>query len=221
MYDCARRGEISLVFSASLQQFFWQSSAPRHSCEQWPKCKSPAWSALRTLRKRSECWEFMTHKSNTFSYAPSSKYQSPTLASSRQSSNVKLGFLLPEPHSNDWKAGLSQANTNKWQKRQQPWKYSQVHSSPWKETSLVHWCVSLLIFSGIFLFLKPLEYFQRQMLYTSWHWADLLKCCKMTGEELHPLYFLILLILCFFLLSSNLVYKKCRGNWSSVSSPGC
>lgn len=72
-----------------------------------------------------------------------------------------------------------------------------------------------LIFSGIFLFLKSLEYFQRQLWYISWHWANLLKCCKMTGEELHPLYFLILLSLCFFLLFLNPGYKKCRGNWSS------
>lgn len=112
VYDCAREGEISLVFSASLQQF-WQSSAPRHSCQQWPKSKSPAWCALRTFSKRSESWEFMTHKSNAFSCAPSSKYQCTTLASSKQSSKVKLGFLLPEPHNDYWKSGLSQANTTK------------------------------------------------------------------------------------------------------------
>lgn len=113
VYDCAWERKIILVFSALPQQLFWQSSAPRHSCEYWPKSKSPARSALGTSRKRSECWEFMTHKFNTFSCAPSSKYQCTTLESTRQCASVNLGSLLPEPHSNYWKAGLCQANTSK------------------------------------------------------------------------------------------------------------
>lgn len=96
-------------------------------------------------------------------------------------------------------------------KRKQPWKYSQLCDSPCKAARLIHQCFSQLV--PILLFLKPLEYFQRQPLYTSSHWANLLKCSKTTGEQIPPSYFLILFIL-WFLLFFNLLYDKFRGNWS-------